>query len=1054
VGTGDILVVSILVSLLAQAVTTATIRGTVDPGDARVRVINDATGFVVETEARQGHFTVHGLEVGGPYRVVIRRIGFQPTERTGLTLALGRPLELHVRLSGAGVLDTVRVSSSERHRESGTTISDSALRRLPSLNRDMYDFVRLAPQISTKVGIPTGGISSSGVNPRFNNYLTDGAPDRFPTGNSATTFGGGRSVPLDAVKEFQVLTSPFDVRYGDFAGALINTVTKTGTNELHASAFADRRSNELARASAARGVPYERTHVGLSVSGPLIRDRMHFLLSPELQRLTSPARGPLLGEGSSASAPVTAADVTRLSNLLRGYGLDAGSGGPVSTGNRSASLFERLDLGLGRVNTRVVLLDNYQRTDNIQFSRSATDTFQLSSYRLTIAFATHLTSGQLHTNVGGRGYNALTLSRRSVWSENRPDVRAPLVQVAVPSTGGGTAILKTGSQESANGVFTASQSFSLTDQFVLPIGASHEILVGAESELFRLERGGLGGSYGAWTFSSLDSLEGGLAERYQVRTNARSAEMPMRGAQAALYVGDEWRANDRVRLTFGLRADVLALLDHGPYNAEVDSVFGRRTDRMPPARVHLSPRIGFVWELEDTGRDEIRGGGGIFTGRYPPAFAYAAVYSYGSGAALLSCGTLPNDLGPAPAFVPDYHTPPTLCANGKSASVPRGDVDVLDRHLRMAQSARASLAYARRLPWGVTATVEGMLTRNLSDVLFENLNLRGPQGFDRNGRVMYGTVLATGVSAPALISGFTEVIDLRNVSANHAVQIDGELEKQFSRRIGAFASYTFTRVRDVQLPLRAGAGAGIANWSTGRVVSARHDDLSAGISGNDLPHRVVFAGAYRAPWRPWSTDVSVYYVGESGAPFTYVTGGLGRRGDLNADGSVGNDPIYVPTNTRDTSQIQFSGVSDSPGADNSPAAQSGRIADQQRTLEELIDRTHCLQRQRGHIMRRNSCREPWSSTSVVSVRQAVPVWRARGLALHMDVFNVLNLLNAGWGQYKVASAPSALLSQVGETAGPSNIAQPIFRFDTAASRWVTLPAESSYQIQFALRYTF
>jgi hypothetical protein len=122
-----------------------------------------------------------------------------------------------------------------------------------------------------------------------------------------------------------------------------------------------------------------------------------------------------------------------------------------------------------------------------------------------------------------------------------------------------------------------------------------------------------------------------------------------------------------------------------------------------------------------------------------------------------------------------------------------------------------------------------------------------------------------------------------------------------------------------------------------------------------------------------------------------------------------------------------------------------------RALEAFIERTPCLRRQRGQILERNSCREPWSNTTIASVRQSIPLG-SRGLEAQLDVFNVLNLLNGGWGLRREA-APS-LLEYVGQTADPPQTQRSIFRFDATTPRWTTQPSESAYQLQLALRYGF
>lgn len=269
-----------------------------DPEGARIIVRHEATGFTIDIEARRGRFLVQGLEAGGPYTVTVRHIGALARRWEGLYLRLGEPLELAVTLDPAPVqLDSVVVLSANVvplsccHGGTATTLSDSLIHHLPSLNRDVYDFVRLVPQISTRIGFEPGGISGGGVGFRLNSFRTNGVSERSLSGGQPPEFAGGRSLPFDAVREYQVLLSPFDVRYGDFAGAMVNTVTRAGTNRFQASAFGYGRNDALARGGELAAAPYERWQYGLSVSGPIVRDRLQFLVASEFQRLESPMVG-------------------------------------------------------------------------------------------------------------------------------------------------------------------------------------------------------------------------------------------------------------------------------------------------------------------------------------------------------------------------------------------------------------------------------------------------------------------------------------------------------------------------------------------------------------------------------------------------------------------------------------------------------------------------------------------------------------------------------------------------------------------------------------------
>ncbi|MGH6692775.1 MAG: carboxypeptidase regulatory-like domain-containing protein, partial [Gammaproteobacteria bacterium] len=406
--------------LVAQQVTTATIAGRVRGEQqeavdgAVVRVVNRATGYALQTDSREGRFVFAGLPVGGPYSIVVERIGYRPAKRDSIFLALGEQLQLDFALLlFASTLDTLRVVAAEPRGQSfarygiGTAISDSALHRLPTIDRDMYDFVRLTPQVSARSG--SGSLSAGGVGVRFNNFLVDGVSERGLLGNFAAGTGqGAKAISIEAVKEYQVLLSPYDVRYGDFAGGLVNAVTRSGTNELHGTAFVYARGEELARGTEfLRERPYQRTQFGFAIGGPIARDRAHFFVATELQRLTSPASGPYVGQsvGSEVGLPVSEGDVTRFVEVLHGHGIEAGSAGPIEVGNPLVNFFGRIDVALPEWRSRLVLWNNYSRAENIVFTRGSStssltrgaESFQLSSTGRTSTVAKEVAAAQLYT---------------------------------------------------------------------------------------------------------------------------------------------------------------------------------------------------------------------------------------------------------------------------------------------------------------------------------------------------------------------------------------------------------------------------------------------------------------------------------------------------------------------------------------------------------------------------------------------------------------------------------------------------------------------------------
>ena len=1030
-------------TISAQGVTTAGVRGTVTTSDHRqpdalVRVADDANGFAVEVRVRNGRYFVQGLQPGAPYTVTARAIGYDVRAMRGVILTLGELRELNLELTplASGAIGVVLQTSEIRARRhddggTGTTIPNASIDQLPTLNRDLYDFVRLVPQISTKINIASPGLSAGGAGFRYNSFLINGVSERSLSGGVSAAFAGNKSVPLGAVQEYEVLLAPYDVRYGDFAGALINTITKSGTNEFTGSVFANGRNDRLRRAGDSTSIPYDRAQYGFTLGGPIIRNRLHFFIAPEVQHYTYPADGPYLGQPANASFPmrVSTPDLSRFDAIMRSYGLTAGSAGAIENSSPLRNVFARVDLAVPKWNSRVVAWHNFGGGDDRTFSRSGD--FSLSSYQVTRRSRNRLSAIQLLTALGraGGGSNELLVSYKSDGQKPVPDVFQPIVRVSVPAvSGGGNVTLNAGTSEFAHGGRFRSSSLSVKDNLTVPLGASHAITLGAELELFQVDRGAAANSYGTWSFRTLDDFERGVAERYDVWVD-RGRPPVLRGSQYALYTSDQWQPHARVSLTAGLRSDLLTLDGAAPYEPSVDSIFGRRTDQMPRARVELSPRLGGIWNIPGVGRQRLRGGAGIFTGRYPLAWAHAALSAYGAAGGL-QCGLLlgTSALYP-PAFNPDYRTPPQACAGNAPL---RTDVNLLDRNLRMVRVARASVAYERSLVYGLRITGEALGSRSLSDFAFQNINLPEPVTTDRNGRVMYGTLGPTGTPSQVPRSNFAEVIDLRNVSGNTALQLSATLESDRTKAAAGSISYTYSHVADVQTPNRVNTRGSVA-WSSARVNAGRDDDLTTtSTSANEIPHRVIVAGTWTVPWKRLRSELAFYYVGESGRPFTFTSFGVSRRGDLNADGSNSDDPIFIPNDARDANEVGF--------------AQPG----QSEIFERFISARPCLNRQRGRIMDRNSCYEPWSNTTIASVRQTIPMGK-RAFEAQLDAFNVLNLVNQGWGLRRTAT--TNLLEHLSQTGSGQN-AQPVFALNPVALKWTSIPSESSFQLQLAARYRF
>src|SRR2546422_2641759 len=212
----------------AQGVASAAVAGRITDESgapvpaAQLTLVNGSTGQRYAARSREdGRYSFETVDVGGPYTLAVRALGFEPKTSTAFNLQLGQRFtrDLSIKRAAVELAGVIVETSSDPLLSTARTgaqsfISDSALRRLPTLNRAFNDFVNTSPQI---VKTPGGGTSITGQNDRFNNIQIDGTSnnDLFALSASNQVPGGGvnaRPLSIEAVKEYQVLVAPFDVR--------------------------------------------------------------------------------------------------------------------------------------------------------------------------------------------------------------------------------------------------------------------------------------------------------------------------------------------------------------------------------------------------------------------------------------------------------------------------------------------------------------------------------------------------------------------------------------------------------------------------------------------------------------------------------------------------------------------------------------------------------------------------------------------------------------------------------------------------------------------------
>ncbi|MFN0139285.1 MAG: carboxypeptidase regulatory-like domain-containing protein, partial [Pyrinomonadaceae bacterium] len=325
---------AILVSLTANAqVTTSEIVGSISDGQgkpvagASVEATHVPSGTVYNTETNEsGRYALPGLRVGGPYTIKVTAAGFKEQSRDNLQLALGTAATVNFNMNTA-IDEVVTVTNdaifSEVRTGAATAVSNDAIQTLPTISRQISDFTRLTPQAG-------GNNTFAGQDNRLNNITVDGSyfNNSFGLAGQPGERTNVSPISLDAIEELQVNVAPYDVRQGNFVGAGINTVTKSGTNTFNGSIYyLFRRPNLVGKEAGSNPFDpgeFKYKNYGFRVGGPMPffnfgenngpafvsgKNKLFFFLSYENEELTQP--GTTYVARSSASQPAVG-NVTRV----------------------------------------------------------------------------------------------------------------------------------------------------------------------------------------------------------------------------------------------------------------------------------------------------------------------------------------------------------------------------------------------------------------------------------------------------------------------------------------------------------------------------------------------------------------------------------------------------------------------------------------------------------------------------------------------------------------------------------------------------------------------
>jgi hypothetical protein len=1078
----------------AQGVTTASITGTVIAANgspvsgATIVALHEPSGTRYGGLTRaDGRYFIPGMRVGGPYRVTVNHLAFETQSRENVNLTLGVASEVSfvlretaIAVEGVTAIGQADAVFSSDRTGAATSVERETLEAMPSISQRINDYSRLSPQYS---GGPFGG-SFAGQDNRLNNITVDGSYFNNSFGLSGQP--GDRTnvapISMDAIEQVQINVAPYDVRQGNFVGAAINSVTRSGTNLFRGSLYHRRRGDSWLGTQAGN---VELTHgtfdfrqLGGWFSGPLVQDRLFFFMSYENEALTEPGTTFRANRGESVGGNFTrvpAATLDQLSSFLtNNFGYSPGAYEGYDHETPATRFLTRLDYNVNdrnKLSLRYTFLDSFtdlltSTSGSLGLGRTRNTNwlgFQNSNYQIMENIRSLV--GEWNSMIGHNMANQLIVGytghdeSRSVRGEG---TLFPFVDIQE----GGTPYTSFGFEPFTPNNELRYGSFQLQNNFTR-FGTRHTQTFGFSAEVYRSENIFFPGSQSAYVYNSLADFYTDANDylanpnrttspvtlrRFQVRwANAEGAGpedkpvQPLEVLYTGIYAQNEWQVNDALRLVAGARVDVPFFGETGFVNAQANAMTFRdehgtnatyRTDQLPGANLLFSPRVGFNWDVTGDRSTQLRGGTGIFTGR--PAYVWIS-NQIGENGVLTGFEQLDNTT--QRPFHPNphhYKQPPT----GLPAAT--YGLAFTDPNFRFPQQWRSNFAVDQRLPFGFIGTGEFIHGRDVNGIYYINANLTDPQsafaGPDPRPR-WTGPDLCpeiTGTHVTRINCPVTSAVVLKNQDEGYSWNLAGSLERPFSQGTFLRAAYAYGVAKNIVDPGSIAFG----SWN-GNPHAGNPNTPGLGFSSNSPGHRLFVAGTHRADYFTFgSTTLSMFWERRSGANGSYVFGG-----DANGDGGTSNDLIYIP---RDQSEMRFQTYT--------AGGVTFTAAEQAAAWEAFIQQDPYLSANRGQYAERAAAFLPMVTRMDVGVTQNLSgllTQQGGGLELRFDILNFGNMLNGDWGVGQRFVTLQPLLPQGANT---DNELQ--YRLRRVNNEWISSSYEPTagrmdvWQLQLGLRYTF
>ena len=978
-------------SALAADTTSAGIRGNVisaqgeKVADATITVTDKRTGSVKTFKSNDsGTFSLRGLQVGGPYTIVVTSVsGSDTVENVFLTLGETRNISLNIETE----IETIQVTGSRYHSTSGelgpsSNFNAADLAAAPAINRDIKDLIRIDPRIYINES-RDDGIQCGGASPRFNSFTVDGVRTNDNFGLNTSGYPTIRMpFSYDSIAQVNVELAPFDVQYGGFTACNINAVTKSGENEFFGGMFYDYTSDSL-RGDSLEGESidsgaFTEKRYGFNVGGALIQDKLFFFASYEklegadtFDRGTADSNAGVKVEGFSQAQYDEIFDISQSV-----YGYTPGAfitSEPVE----DEKIMMKLDWVIND-NHRAAFVYNFNDGNAIRESDDDSKEFEFSDhyYNQQAEFSSFVAS------LNSEWTDSFSTEVRINSSDFEQNV-TPLgglnigeVRIATQNNGAKADVyLGADDSRQANKLTYSGETFKIAGTYLY---GDHIFTAGYEYENLDVYNLFVQETLGEFRFRSIDDFRNGIADRIYydnaVGTNNPSDAAAEFGYQIhTLYAQDEYYNYDYdLTITVGLRYDWYTSDDLPVENPEIEDLYGFSNKQNLDGESLLQPRFGINWKASD--ELEIRGGIGLYSGGNPNVWLGN---NYQNNGIIL---VQTEERGGIDLFNTDFtgdgrplwNVPQGQFDDVAAGTGAPGGINVLDPNFEIPTEWKYAIGATYFLPQDYVLTADFLYSDMRNAAVIRDIS-RVDTGVDApDGRPIYDSV-----------NGRGEDFMLTNAigDSGYRQSLSLGLSKTYEFGLDWALSYAYTSTKEVS-PMTSSVA--FSNYLNN---TSDPENPGLGKSNYEIPHRFTLNVNYATEFvEGYTTRFTLFGTANEGRPYSYTFNGGDQFGD--SVGFIDRQLMYVPT-----------GIDD-------PKVVFGPDFDTDAFFDYV--KAEGLDEWSGGIMERNGINSDWWTKFDIKITQEFKGFSKNHKASAFIVIeNFGNMLNDDWGVMYETSFPRA-----------------------------------------------